>query len=75
MVEITLALLPEGTEWKDFMTPSSADSLVGRGDVVRILQYGVREGSEAREAGVLGCCSYCNLQSIVHLASQEVCYG
>lgn len=43
--------LPEGTEWLDFMTPRFADSPVGKqGVVVRILQYGVREGREAYEA-------------------------
>ncbi len=41
--------LPEGTEWLDFMTPSSADSPVGKGDVARIMQYGVREGRETGE--------------------------
>ena len=46
--------LPEGTVWLDFMTPLPADSPVGKGDVARILQYGVREGREAREAGVAG---------------------
>ncbi len=45
-----LVWLPEGTEWEDFMTPVLADSPVGEGDVVRILQYGVREGREVSEA-------------------------
>ncbi len=45
--------LPEGTGWLDFMTPMPADSPVGEGVVVRILQYGVREGSEASVAGAL----------------------
>jgi len=45
--------LPEGTEWTDFMTPRSADSPVGKGDVARILQGEQREGREAREAGVV----------------------
>ena len=44
-----LFLFPEGIEWMDFMTPVLADSPVGKGDVVRILQYGVREGGEAGE--------------------------
>ena len=42
-------LLPEGTDWLDFMTPVSADSPVGKGVVARILQYEVREGREADE--------------------------
>ena len=46
--------LPEGTGWKDFMTPLPADSPVGKGDVARILQYGVREGGEAGERDVSG---------------------
>ncbi len=45
-----VVFLPEGTEWLDFMTPMLADSPVGKGDVVRILQYGVREGREVRRA-------------------------
>ena len=49
----TLIQLPEGTEWMDFMTPHSADSPVGEGVVVRILQYGVREGREAGEVVVI----------------------
>jgi len=44
-------MLPEGTEWRDFMTPSSADSPVGKCVVARILQYEVREGGEARQDG------------------------
>ena len=35
------------------MTPLPADSPVGKGDVVRILQYGVREGGEAEATGEL----------------------
>ena len=47
---IDSSLLPEGTKWLDFMTPDFADSPVGKGGVVRILQYEVREGREAGEA-------------------------
>jgi len=45
--------LPEGTDWMDFYTPRSADSPVGKWDVARIMQYEVREGSEAGEVVVL----------------------
>jgi len=42
---------------------------VGRPDrVVRLLQYGVREGREAREAGVVVSSRYSKTQSIVHFA-------
>ena len=40
--------------------------------VVRDLQYGVREGREAREAGVVVPIPYCKLQSIMHFASGGV---
>ncbi len=50
---MTKVSLPEGTEWLDFMTPVPADSPVGKRDVVRILQYEVREGREAGEVVVL----------------------
>ena len=46
-------VLPEGTDWFDFMTPVSADSLVGKSVVARELQYEVREGREAGEVVVL----------------------
>jgi len=45
--------LPEGTGTKVLMTPRPADSPVGEGDVVRILQCEVREGREAGEVVVL----------------------
>ena len=46
--------LPEGTDWLDFMTPSSADSPVGRCvAVVRDMQYEVREGREAGEVVIV----------------------
>jgi len=48
-----LELLPEGTRYLDFMTPLPADSPVGEGDVVRILQCEAREGGEAGEVVVL----------------------
>jgi len=48
-----LEALPEGTEWLDFMTPSSADSPVGEGVVARILQYEVREGREVDEVVIV----------------------
>jgi len=48
-----VVFLPEGTEWLDFMTPDLADSPVGKRDVVRILQYEVREGREAGEVVVV----------------------
>jgi len=47
-------LLPEGTDWLDFMTPRPADSPVGGGvAVVRDMQYEVREGREAGEAVII----------------------
>jgi len=45
-------VLPEGIGQLDLWTPRPADSPVGEGDVVRILQYGVRERREAGEAVV-----------------------
>jgi len=51
---MNLDSLPEGTEWKDFMTPVSADSPVGKGvAVVRDMQYEVREGREVGEVVVI----------------------
>ena len=46
-------LIPEGTEWKDFMTPLFPDSPVGKGVVARIMQYEVREGREAGEVVIV----------------------
>ncbi len=54
MMEDQLDLLPEGTEFKDFMTPVLADSPVGKCvAVVRDMQYEVREGGEAGETVVI----------------------
>jgi len=64
-------VLPEGTEWTDFMTPCSADSPVGKGDVARILQYGVREGREASEDVYYPMSFYCKLHETVHIANGE----
>ena len=44
---------PEGTEVEVLELPDFGDSPVGRGAVVRILQYEVREGSEADEVVVV----------------------
>ncbi len=49
----SLKVLPEGTEWLDFLTPYSADSLVGKRVVARIMQYEVREGREASEVVIV----------------------
>jgi len=66
-------LLPEGTEWKDFMTPDPADSPVGKGVVVRILRYEVREGREAGEVVIVPYAFIVNRNSSFIL--QEVLHG
>jgi len=45
--------LPEGTGGGLVVSPLPADSPVGEGDVVRLLQYEVREGREVGEVVVL----------------------
>ena len=60
--------LPEGTEWVDFMTPCSADSPVGKGDVVRILQYEVREGREAEAGRAIEIIDPCRMQGSLRFA-------
>ncbi len=70
-----LRLLPEGTEYLDFMTPVLADSPVGKGDVARILQYEVREGSEAEAACVDYLINSCKLHESMHFAFGGFCEG
>ena len=50
---IDLRSFPDGTEIEVIQTPGFGDSPVGRGAVVRKLQYEVREGREAGETVVV----------------------
>jgi len=45
--------LPEGTEVEILEIPSFGDSPVGKGAVVRDMQYEVREGGEAGEVVII----------------------
>ena len=53
MYNISLDSFPEGTEIEILETPAFGDSPVGKGAVVRRLQYEVREGREAGEVVVV----------------------
>jgi len=64
--------LPEGTVYLDFMTPLTADSLVGKGvAVVRDMQYEVREGREAGEVVVVPSAFIANRNSSFILLEVE----
>jgi len=53
MIKLNLDSFPEGTEVEILELPNFGDSPVGKGAVVRRLQYEVREGREAGEVVVV----------------------